>query len=114
MTTPLDDYEPRSWTTYQLSPEEGENIPSETVPDMIDLVSDSMETMVLARRDGWDVSNVFFSDFEQLVAGHDKHGSGPVFRLAQEFMGHEAGRLGFVSYEGMGEVPRFYTMYLEN
>lgn len=114
MTAPLDGYEPRSWTTYVLTPEEGMEIPSELVPELRDLISDSAETEALANLDTWDVKDVFYTDFEQVAAGHDKHGAGPLFKLSEEYRGHEAGKLGFVSYEGMGEAPPTYTLYLEN
>jgi len=113
--SPLDGYIPRSWSTYIIDIPEGMLLPTRPLTNkLVSLTSDSVAAAKLAEDPGYDASQYFFYDYEQIVTGHDVYGCGPVCELASEYEGHPDGKLLFVSYEGMeNEVPN-YTLFIEN
>lgn len=112
---PLTEYAPRSWSTYRITWEEGEMLPTESaIGDFVEINADSPIAIKLAEADDYDASTMFFADFEQAAAGHTEHGTGPLMKLADELWGHPVGKLVFLSYEGLDEEPALYTLFVEN
>lgn len=115
MPSPLDSYAPRSWEAVQISIKEGhDDLPTEKAEGFVECPGESPIAEAAAKLDDYDPDRMFFYDFEQIAAGHTPHGSGPLMRLTEEYRGHEAGKLCFVTYEGMELDPPMFMLYLEN
>lgn len=115
MANPLDGYAARRWSTYVVTPAEGQLMPFEpTDNEFLICSADSDMARALAEQESYNPAAMFFSDFEQLAAGHNVYGVGPLVRLADEYEGHPAGKLAFVSYEGMENDTPEYTIFIED
>jgi ABC-type nitrate/sulfonate/bicarbonate transport system substrate-binding protein len=111
----LTNYKARSWSTYQITWEEGEMLPTRSaMGEFVEILADSPIAVKLAEADDYDASTMFFVDFEQAAAGHTEHGTGPLMRLTEELWGHPPEALVFLSYEGLDEIPALYTLFVEN
>lgn len=114
-SNPLDGYEPRSWSTYTITTEEGFSLPTQsTENEFIQITSESPMALKMAEEEDYDASTMFFYDFEQIVAKHNVYGVGPLMALRGEYEDHPIGKLCFVSFEGMENDPPNYTFYVQN
>jgi hypothetical protein len=114
MGDPLKGYQPRSWSTYNIDPEEGANLPTKKAEGFVETSAESSMAQGLADLESYDPGVMFFFDFEQMAAGHTAHGNASLLELTEPYMGHPTGRLAFVTYEGMADEPRHFTLYIEN
>lgn len=114
MADPLADYVPKSWSTYRITPDEGHDLPTEKVEGLVECGAESEMAKSLAELDTYDPEKMFFFDFEQMAAGHTAYGYSMVLRLTDDYRGHLAGKLAFVTYEYMADDPPMFCLYLEN
>ena len=112
--SPLEGYEPKSWNTYDITPEDAAQMPVAPVRGVVEIQSSSEMIRAAAQRADYDPSRYFFYDYEQVMAGHTPYGFSTLLWLQKEFMGHAPGKWAFVTYEGMDEDPRHYTLFIEN
>jgi len=111
---PLDGYQPRSWKTYPISMEEGQHLPTAGAhEEFLGCPLDSPLTVGIAQQDSYLPERMIFFDYEQMVAGHTVYGTGSVMRLTDTYQGHPAGKICFVSYEGLDLDPPTYLLYIE-
>lgn len=113
--SPLDGYDARSWSTYVIDITEGIGLPTRPLSqNLVGMNSDSPEALRLAESENYDASRYFFYNFEQMSAGFNVYGCGPLCELESEYEGHPEGKLLFVSYEGMENDPPSYTLFIQN
>lgn len=109
-------YKPRDWSLYEVS------IPSEE-RDLLLRSSQEIEDNELfvcggeseKAKDWWErshsVKGLFFFDIEQVWSmGFDKAYGGYLLRLVEEWKGHPKDSLVFVTYKGVDEDSRFFTI----
>ena len=115
MANHLTNYETRSWSTYPITLEECATIPTVAIPgEFNEMVAESVVAAELGDRPNYDPTRMFFVDFEQAAAGHTVYPAGLLMRLSGEYEGHEAGKLAFVSHEGLDEEPPTYLFWVED
>lgn len=115
MGEPLEGYVPHSWSTYIVNITDGMLLPTRPLTNgLVTIDAESASAVALANGDEYDVTTMFFFDFEQLNAGHNVYGCGPLCELDAEYEGHAEGKLCFVSYEGMENDPPNYNFFVQN
>lgn len=115
MAGPLTDYTARSWSTYNITWIEGEDLPTRSAQgEFVELKADSIIAEKLAEDPSYNPDKMFYADFEQAAAGHTEYGTGPLMRLDEEWNGHPVDSLVFLSYEGLDEDPAVYTLFVED
>jgi hypothetical protein len=115
MATHLTNYEPRSWSTYEISLDECSTIPTRPITgEFQEMLAESHSAAALGDRTDYDPAKVFFVDFEQSAAGHNVHPCGMLMRLTEEFRGHAVDKLAFVSHEGLDKEEPTYMFWVED
>lgn len=115
MANPLENYKARSWSVYEITVLEGQSLPTDSAEgEFLVVRSDSDYAVKLAESDSYDPSRVFFPDFEQLSAGRNVYGFGPIMRLNGFYGSHVPGALCFVSLDGFEKDPPCYSLFIEN